>query len=401
MRKFTVIVITISLIMFGCAGKNDSEKIFALYSKYNNPPVKDMLKPVWKKKFNEEIIPNPVIFGNKIVVVTRKGIYVLDKNGNLLWKKKFERNIEDFVVNSKGIYVIMEHPADVYAFSWNGEALWNRKLGEAGGELAIGDIEADGRQELAVNVDLVSYILSADNGEILREVFTGGAVYVYPILTDINADGYADLVSRYEAISLKDGKTIWELDTMKYYGFHFPAVTDMNGDGIFETVVSGEKEVILINGKGDILWKFKRKERVFAPAVADLNGDGIKDVVVGSENSWFYAISGINARLIWKQELLDFEDFSVQAGIADLNNDGIPDIVTGDSYLYVFKGNSGKFLWKTEKPLEGYLTGAISMGDPDGNLRIDVLLYTTENYVYLFESRFRSGLIFWAWMVRN
>jgi hypothetical protein len=161
-----------------------------------------------------------------------------------------------------------------------------------------------------------------------------------------------------------------------------PVAEDLNGDGIFEIVVTGIRRsdgkgvVAAINGaNGATLWEFE-DDRVGThhPCdIVDLNNDGLKEVVVSADN--ILVLHGNNGALYWKNtNAYAFQNYNA---IFDINGDGYMEIFInsgngpGAGYDYItcldYQGNIKYRAWCWHP-----CWGGLTIGDANFDGRFEI-----------------------------
>ncbi len=95
-----------------------------------------------------------------------------------------------------------------------------------------------------------------------------------------------------------------------------PALSDLQGDGYPDVVFATEAgSVFALNGRsGRRLWSFSARLEpvegkyeyltsssfIASPALYDVNADGVRDVLIGARNATFYALNGKTGEVIWR-----------------------------------------------------------------------------------------------------
>jgi hypothetical protein len=172
---------------------------------------------------------------------------------------------------------------------------------------AIGDVNNDGRMEIAFgSFDRRIYLLDA-NGKMLWNYFEADTIWSSPVLADMDNDGFleviigADISANAVLGTPNGGYTIafdykgnvkWKtfVDQVVYSS---PAVGDLNGDGNLEIAVgSGDffsgtgKHVTELDRTGHIIQQLATPGYVrSSPALADVKGNGRLDIIVATEES--------------------------------------------------------------------------------------------------------------------
>lgn len=219
----------------------------------------------------------------------------------------------------------------------------------------LGDLEADGVQDLAVGAPFDN-----DDGD------DRGAVWVL----FMDDDGSVDTESK---ISGEDGGFDGDLDNNDFFGSSVAGIGDLNRDGALDLAVGAPEHddgrgavwILFLNAQGEV-----RLERKIADdtggfdgdlddddgfgsavdAIGDVNGDGITDLAVGTPND---DDGPNNAGAVWilfmtsegtvrdTQKIsadsggfdgdLDAEDRfgAAVAGIGDIDDNGVPDLAVG------------------------------------------------------------------------
>ncbi len=258
---------------------------------------------------------------------------------------------------------------------------------------------------------------------------TGGTSPQEVVVADVNGDGIPDLlVANYcvagggncalapgsVSVLLGNGDGTFQPALIFASGGYWPsylAVTDVNGDGIPDIVVSnscagltysaceadGSVSILLGNGDGTFqpaVSYDSGDQGAGAVALADLNGDGIPDIVVTNNGVGFPAVSMVGVLLgngdgtfqpVVTYNLTQFFGAGSASGIAlaDLNHDGILDIVAGigssnplryPGAVVVLLGNGdGTFSPQNAYDVPGSPVLATTIADVNGNGIPDIL----------------------------
>jgi outer membrane protein assembly factor BamB len=138
---------------------------------------------------------------------------------------------------------------------------------------------------------------------------------------------------------------------------------------------------------GKLLWSFQ------SPDGGNTSINGVVAcpdfVVVGCGNGYVYAISH-DGEMLWKFRTGgDVKSFS----IGDLDGDGRIEVVMGssDNHLYCLGGESSKLRWKFETG--HHVASSPATGDLDGDGKMEVVVGSVNGYLYCLEGE--SGVMRW------
>ena len=232
------------------------------------------------------------------------------------------------VVGSNHSAALFGFPADLWGDFANSPAYLDGYPKSAGARVetsaAIGDIDGDGKNDVAVGSDDGNlYILSSKNGT-WRGYPTGGMVRSSPAMCDLDGDGNLDAV-------------IVGSDSGRLFAFNY-----------LGQAPTGWDQGIKLNGSAEYPIES-------SPVVADVNGDGRVEVVVGCNDGNLYAVyaDGLEHRqdgvptgpLAWARCCVPTAEATAQILTApvtdDIDNDGKFEVLAaGDKGVYIFHFNA-------------------------------------------------------------
>jgi len=243
-------------------------------------------------------------------------------------------------------------------FKSDGTELWEKSLRVDSANVAICDVDHDGKGEVFVfgttddtdNSTAIIYAFNHDGTLTWTYGETDGsgwswtaAIVRWIAFSDINGDGHLDLIVANNAggefywvyaLDGTNGSPAWRFVSSSVQCMLFGDVT---GDGVPEVILTGSNEVWVLNkNTGGLIWQYVSFHYSNSGVLGDLTGDHINDIVGcsarisgGYPDNWLYALRNDGA-LLWQQSL-DYgaANSPTMPVLEDINNDGINDVIIG------------------------------------------------------------------------
>jgi hypothetical protein len=295
------------------------------------------------------------------------------------------------------------------------------RVGNFPTSVAIGDLDGDGKPDLAVaNTDsnTMSVLLDRDRGRFTRSRFyrTGGGPYRLAI-GDLNRDGRADAaVANYESKTVSvltgrgDGSFEPRVDYPVGSGPWQVAIGDLNGDGKPDLAVANSDpdtvSVLLNNGDGTFEPRvdYPTGSSPLSVAIADLNEDGKPDLATANHfgNSVSVLLNRGDGTF---EDTLDYRagDGPYDLAIGDVNGDGKTDLATadynndaGDSDSVLLNKGDGSFPVHVDYGAAG-APDAVELTDLNGDGWLDLVSSAGDDEAITVHLNHRDGTFRGRW----
>jgi hypothetical protein len=272
--------------------------------------------------------------------------------------------------------------------------------GTAPNSLALGDVNGDGKPDLAVaSLEKVGVLLGNGNGTFqAQQTFDSGTPpgtsSTSVQLGDVNGDGKLDLVvvneqSNRVSVLLGNGNGTFQA-RQTFDANASPAsvkLADVNSDGRPDLVVANALStnntlsVLLGNGNGT----FQARQTLatssgFHPVtVGDVNGDDKSDLIVANNNAsaTVSVFLGNGNGTFQQQKTFATAPSPVYLSLGDLNGDGKPDLAVTSSTLsgevsVLLSNGDGTFQAKMTFAADSANATSLMIGDMNGDAKLDL-----------------------------
>ena len=219
--------------------------------------------------------------------------------------------------------------------------LWSSQVDESIHSLTLTDLDRDGYADIVAVGENNIYGLSG---------LTGAKLWSSPFSSELHHNLPPVIVNLSEslnklivvstnngllyAIDGCDGEYIWNYNT-NWKNIRSIAISDFSKDNVEDVVVINKNAIFIVDGKtGQLLQKyaFNKMENFTKIAITDLNNDNITDIIIAAETGHWkiavHAINGKTGKMLWTFAD-DGDCISAKPAIGDLNSDDIMDIVIG------------------------------------------------------------------------
>lgn len=173
---------------------------------------------------------------------------------------------------------------------------------------------------------------------------------------DIDRDGVQEVISNWTVWS---GDTpLWSIPPSPRGLGGTPMLVQADHDAAAEVFWYAFDTVRLVDTDGTLLWELPTPFEpdpeppngawLSTPCAGDLDGDGLSEIVMNDQN-WLYAWSSAGA-LLWQAPFDDDIGF-VACAVFDLDHDGFPEVVTSDEFeLSIHDGRTGEARLTWDRP---------------------------------------------------
>jgi outer membrane protein assembly factor BamB len=343
-----------------------------------------------------------------LVICTTAGrVLTLDSKGNRKWFFDVGGTISSpptILGDQNPKIVVITNPGKIACLNGkSGSRMWEMAMpGEidwGSTAIAVADLNGNGRQQI-VATDRGGHMICLDeNGTTLWMTKQKFGFNSAPALVDLDGDGQVEILFGSTASALMcfsyEGKIRWSLKGKGSVGSS-PVICDLNGDGTPEILLGQGNDLIAVNRKGKILWRFRMRKQIHdAIAVGDINEDNKAEIVAVDLSGQVVCLTA-NGRLLWTGNAE--QRVRRSPAIADINGDSVMEIIVGgySSALHIFDSDGNL---KERIPLRGAMNSSPTIVDFKGNQRLSIVCATgadVVSYTWMDSKPEIKPLVLWS-----
>jgi hypothetical protein len=238
---------------------------------------------------------------------------------------------------------------------------------------AFADLEGDG----AVELILGHVIYDARDGSVKGEGAYGSGHYsayqnagYHSFAIDLDQDGVQEVVA---GDALYDPTGAARCIT----GFDdgYPAAADLDGDGLGEFVVTGNRWVRIFEDDCFLARQWELPDGGFGgpPTIADYDGDGAPEIGVASYD--IYYVFETDGSVLWYQWVQDHSSSATGSAVYDFDGDGYAEVVYADeTNLWIYGGTDGTVRMQETSHTSGTVNELPIIVDADGDGEVEIVV---------------------------
>ncbi|MFH1848950.1 MAG: PQQ-binding-like beta-propeller repeat protein [archaeon] len=278
-----------------------------------------------------------LIVDEGVIAGTTTGIFILDTSGNPVSQFPTKAPVMDLElvgdISGDGISDICIATADqefanvavfdrataqtIWTYkpmidAYDEELMWVRKETITWDIEVVGDIDGDGRREIAAASGWGVHLLDGGTGEPLWVFNATNDIWQVKATGDLNGDGFGELAAGSQdgflyLIDVANRAVIWEKHLANDFTVLNPAKNTKIGD-----VTRSVWDIVSVN---------------------DVSGDGISDIAVSAEDGYVYLINAATGDIIWDAEAIEYENLLLYSYYGA--DRPYPTGITGDNFFNI------------------------------------------------------------------
>jgi hypothetical protein len=224
----------------------------------------------------------------------------------------------------------------IYVVDSSGRTLWKFDVHGLPLEIAISDVNGDGRRDIIVaSQDTKGRLYVLEYRKRLLWTYAGERPFLCVAAGDIDADGkncevVGGALGGLLYVLDGEGKITWKKRIVEKSSIRTVAVGDIMGDGREEIVCGTRKEGIwALNELGNALWRINGRRGleenyarhwVRSVVIDDINADGTNEVLIGSRPCGMVTLVSGTGKTVWNKNFPQIVNKSANAQYAGFNS---------------------------------------------------------------------------------
>ncbi len=247
----------------------------------------------------------------------------------------------------------------VIAFKADGSLLWKSRRADGttpyvgvgnSVTIALADMDHDGKVEVVYGGVVLDHTGKVVSGEGREKLGANDAGYgPVSIVADIDGDGQQEVVGGNAAYR-KNGSEVWKNAALTD---GYPAIADLDKDGVPELVVIAQGNVRVQDAKTGVLLAtlpLPGTGRGGPPTIADFDADGVMEFASANGSAYsVFEYDGVTKVITakWSKPTQDLSSNVTGSSVFDFEGDGAAEVVYNDEcYVRVYSGKDGTELFK-------------------------------------------------------
>ncbi|NOX65933.1 MAG: PQQ-like beta-propeller repeat protein, partial [Chlorobi bacterium] len=324
---------------------------------------------------------------DEILVAGQEEMIALDKNGDVIWRWRTRRRYMTYPTVLKrekksALIYAADNSGQMTCLNGEGKVVWQKDL-NAGSEWSasvVADVDGNGTFEV-IQTDLSGtvWIFDALSGEVIKQTKLTEGKPVSPAVGDLDGDGKSEI-----AIATNDGSVIvLSSDLEKLWSYKIGGGSDTwsTSAPVMFAATNGKAYIIAASSTGDVfcldkngkpVWRYPTKAPIASTvSVGDYDQNGVADIFLITQTGVIYRFDE-NGSKLWN---IDMQGRSLAPGaILDINNDNKLEYVfsTQRGNLFVLD-NNGDVIFNHQFESRT-INNTPSFGKISSSSRLDVVL---------------------------